>query len=1343
MKNVALLLIVILGFTTVVFSQIIPEEIRMPNPFKDRHEKEKAIEFVDDSYYKYDTIINEVMHKAFVINKIDWDFKCYDIEIRFTEHGTNKLVKNYRPRFVEKQFTVFDKINNKTLCSTPFKTKEKPVFKISKDGNTIVAIMKTKKYLQPIVAEYKNGKWVSTLHENLQKEYIYMDDFKFSPQSKDIFISVRYLGKKKIIKYNYGIRESVIFDNPFKNSNYILSNCGKYFKQDNKIYSVERKKIIEVTTEQMEFWKPKLTLNANHTNAIKWVDFSPDGKYFVTCGDEKVKVWDSFYGRELFTLTGHKGKIKQCVFSLDGKQILTASNKDLFLWDFETRQIKEREPFGDYYHVNSLEYSSNGEFILVEALDVRFFEKDLPFASKVNDYDFATKFEPAKGIGRVQCAHFHPDNKSIFSVYPDRIIRQYSFPEAKLLKTFEETGTEFSILNKGKYLIYAKGSELTVLDIEKNNIVKTINVNKINGGLNFDKNRNCQIQEIRTSSDGRYFATISSNIIDLWDAESFQLIWEKTIQNGHIHDLKFSPDNKRIIAVGDNANIWLWDLKTGNLIYTLGRTINKISSIDYSKERNQLLVSPYSNLFKLWDLGNGKTIKTYRGHNDTINFEKVEFIKGSNTIISASSEGCKIWDIEKGIVLKSFNEAANDFVEIENGTKLVTVGGNKINIYDLKTEKKLKTITLTGYWFSSFDILKSIAANPQYPNYVVVGGTRGAVMLVDLDKEKVIHSFKNGLDELEFKNVYCLELGPDGKIVCSGEPLYTEVSIPIYDIKDKKRKWWYTSYIDVIFDLDFSPNGKYLAAAGNNDKIMVWDTETRKAKQILHGHGTDVLAVSFIADGKLLVTGGKDGTYKFWDVQKAELLATKIDDMSSNEYVIYTPDGYYYTTKKGTDLIHFVDHNGFYSFDQFDLQYNRPDIVLERLGFVSQKQVSVLKKAYEKRVKKMGFNPEDFLRKMEFNAPEIDITSEIEPFKTLETPQLKINYKANDKLYLLSRLKISVNGVPVYGAKGKDLGKQKLRSITSSIDLNLNKGVNRIDIKVVNNKGVESLSKKIDVIYKPINEFKPNLYIISIGVSNFMQNEYDLTYASKDAQDILNQLEGSTGFANIYKYSFLNQNATKENILKIKEKLKNSKVDDMVLVFFASHGLLDDKMDYYLATHDVDFYNPSLRGLLYDDLEGVLDGIPARKKLLIIDACHSGEVDKDEMILADANMQNGVVKSRGFKAVKKKEEKIGIKSSFELMKEMFTDLSKGTGAAVISSAGGAEFAFESSEWKNGVFTYAVLEGLKTGNADKDKNGEIVVSELRDYVFDRVKELTNGQQNPTSRRENLEFDFRVW
>jgi hypothetical protein len=68
---------------------------------------------------------------------------------------------------------------------------------------------------------------------------------------------------------------------------------------------------------------------------------------------------------------------------------------------------------------------------------------------------------------------------------------------------------------------------------------------------------------------------------------------------------------------------------------------------------------------------------------------------------------------------------------------------------------------------------------------------------------------------------------------------------------------------------------------------------------------------------------------------------------------------------------------------------------------------------------------------------------------------------------------------------------------------------------------------------------------------------------------------------------------------------------------------------------------------------------------------------------------------------------------------------------------------ESGEWKNGLFTYCLINGIQTKEADLNKDGKIMLSELQKYVQQKVVVLSNGQQQPTSRIENIAMDFRVW
>ena len=68
---------------------------------------------------------------------------------------------------------------------------------------------------------------------------------------------------------------------------------------------------------------------------------------------------------------------------------------------------------------------------------------------------------------------------------------------------------------------------------------------------------------------------------------------------------------------------------------------------------------------------------------------------------------------------------------------------------------------------------------------------------------------------------------------------------------------------------------------------------------------------------------------------------------------------------------------------------------------------------------------------------------------------------------------------------------------------------------------------------------------------------------------------------------------------------------------------------------------------------------------------------------------------------------------------------------------------EHEKWQHGAFTFALLEGLRDGKADLYKDGVIKVSELLAYVKNRVPELTDYRQHPTSYQPKSVPDFAVW
>lgn len=461
---------------------------------------------------------------------------------------------------------------------------------------------------------------------------------------------------------------------------------------------------------------------------------------------------------------------------------------------------------------------------------------------------------------------------------------------------------------------------------------------------------------------------------------------------------------------------------------------------------------------------------------------------------------------------------------------------------------------------------------------------------------------------------------------------------------------------------------------------------------------------------------------------------------SNGADILYCEDGYYLANGAVEDVIRFQMRGESFPMEQFDLKYNRPDLILDRLGYSDSSLIQAYHAAYKKRLDKLGFTEE--MLKEDFHLPEVEIMNINNlPGKTDEN-EIDLNLHLHDDKYLLDRLFVWVNNVPVFGQSGIPLRDLETQDHSINLKVKLTSGVNDIQVAVMNQSGAESYKKHKKVECTASEEAK-DLYVISIGASKYQQEKHNLSYAAKDALDIASQFNKSGQYAQVYSKTLTDTEVTKEEIENLKSYLEKAQINDHVILFVAGHGVFDADLNYYIASYDMDFDHPEENGVPFEVLEDVLDGIKPLHKLMLIDACHSGEIDKEEMeaelLAAEENTSDIVFRDAGYSAM----PKLGMQNSFNLMKGLFADLRRGTGATIISSAGGVELAMESDQWQNGLFTYVILEGITSSEADLNDDGEIWLSELQEYVELEVLYLSGGKQHPTSRIENRVLDYRVW
>lgn len=1067
----------------------------------------------------------------------------------------------------------------------------------------------------------------------------------------------------------------------------------------------------------------RLVPPVGHTSQITDVDVSDDGRYIVSSSvDKTVIVWDYATGHEIVKFAGTDYGVVSCAFSKKADKVYSAG------WDGKVRE----------WSLETFEQSNIWD----------------GFSNGINELVI------------------FPDDKRIAITGNAGILKIINTKSGEVAK-------EIKVSKVACYglAVSSKGDIVAVGDMSGN--LKIYNAKDFSL-LNEIKAHDSQIKSVCISPDESKIATSSYDYkIKIFDVKTGRQLHEFTDEYQMWNSSDFSPDGKRLASATLNGLIFEWDLETGERLFKVQSNSPMATALKYKNDGKEIVVCGSSCEIGVYRSISGVKVKSFQG--STSQIECLDAYGDKFMLATAQWDSrvrifnmfkCKLQSIadvdnyilsgvhlakdSKNAIITSTRPGLNIFnyikselsvlIPSESGTNSSAFSPDETYFATASSDKMLRIYKTTDYsLFASYehngepmDVCFSIDGK-----YVFSVDRDSALYVYSTDSKSIVKIIKTLGSKAE-----SVAASADGKTVAVG--LWTgEIAFVDFITGEIVKK--IKPHIWIVSDLEFAPTNDYLCSVSWDKKVCLYDWQNTEPVAEYKGHTGSIMTIAYSDDGKYISTAGWDNQIQILDSRNLEEICTVIP-VGNEDYLITTPELYYMGTPDAAREVSFAVGMNTYSFDQFDLQYNRPDKVIEMLPFADQNLVPIYRKAYEKRLEKTGFNINFFDNKI--NAPKIFIKNidDIKLFTDNSTANIEIT--AFDTISFIDRYNVYVNGVAVFGSKGKNVRKSEQKLINVNEKVNLSQGLNKIEVSCTNSAGVESLRNSVEIFYQPKDDIKLDVYLISMAVAEYKNPEYNLNYTINDGREIISVFAELAPDYNIIVDSLFNKACTKENFVALQEKLKNTKVDDIVIVHFSGHGLVDTKGDFYFATYDIDFANPAANGLEYNTIEGLIDGIPARNKLILIDACNSGELDFSEDVEPQTekvveskitDVAHSALATRGviMYQIPGKETEDQLSNSFDVMTDYFADVRKGTGAVVISAATGTGFALEINELEHGIFTYCLLKGLRETEADFSGDGKITVSELREYIFTNVEKLSEGYQKPTARKDNLINDFIIY
>jgi len=487
-------------------------------------------------------------------------------------------------------------------------------------------------------------------------------------------------------------------------------------------------------------------------------------------------------------------------------------------------------------------------------------------------------------LNGVSVLAYSPDGRTLASGGGDGRVHLWDVQTGQLIRKLEGHKTPVNCISftlDGQTLASGSGSYGDVGAISDN----TIRLWNVRSGESQGILSGHQASVTSLAFNGEGTRLLSGSLDDtvrIWSISDRRAL--RMISTEATHSVAFSPDGSRITGA-KSKQIVFWNANTGV----------QVRSIDHSHYTAHVVFTPDWRILvvanEIWDPNSGVKLRSLQGAENG----DAAITPDGSLLVSASSSGMVLWDVQLGTPLHVFNQPpglTTGIVFNKTGDKLAWGRKTQVYIWNLSNGNLERIIT------AHKSNVNEVAFSPD--GQTLVSCSDDELTVWSLQTGQAVHDLtKTSIQTVDgFQSV---QFSPNGKLLAVGGSIgggddqaaitiwNTSTWRPVRTIAAPAPKTVIGSVRNSlkahaadppggptteVHSLAFSPDGRLLASGDEDGNVIVWSALTGRKIKLLNEHDSAVNSVAFNHTGRQIVSGSFDQTVKIWDVATGRSIRT-------------------------------------------------------------------------------------------------------------------------------------------------------------------------------------------------------------------------------------------------------------------------------------------------------------------------------------------------------------------------------------------------------------------------------------------------------------------------------------